>query len=508
MNVDQDLAEQGEGEGAPEAGTSSDGEKKTGASIWTSGATRGAYQIGVTKWADSYKITRGRANPLWEQSGGSDYFDSVSNQTKQDAEAFLNKRVEIFRPDGKIMYAPSGTKILGNFTVDAMDGSKFRNSLMPLISKENGGLGNAQTQQWIPSDWSKIVKLNSVSTFITPDNIKYHAVFRHPVLQQLAKNDPSARSFYATSPQPNGWKFTGYYTDGNNTPFVGIQVEKGFWEEWKYLILAGASIVAAIAIPGIGGLIVSIGIDLFSAALQYVEGDTIGSGISVILAFIPVIGRTIPALKIPKEVAENLAKGLAPLKSEQEIYDFVKGLKNQQERYFLQKLLAEDPKKLTALIEKELFGTVTQQNAGNVVIRLNELIKNKVLDKVKAEKWYKSLGLRRFGFDITASGLVMYVGIKAGDFLNKKAQEQALQGLIPSDLDIKIAELAIKVKNQDNATYSMVIAPIFEKYGQMYDVDDEVKLNKLRKIQLGVLETFLKNPNQDLEVLADKLDKE
>jgi hypothetical protein len=68
LNYNQDLSEEGEGEGAPESGTSSDGEKKTGATLWTSGATRGAYQLGVTKWADSYKITRGRANPLWEQS--------------------------------------------------------------------------------------------------------------------------------------------------------------------------------------------------------------------------------------------------------------------------------------------------------------------------------------------------------------------------------------------------------------------------------------------------------
>ena len=107
MNVDQDLAEQGEGEGAPEAGTSSDGEKKTGASKWESGVSRGpANQIGVTKWADSYKITRGKANPLWEQTPpartnrlsllnldrptvGSDYFASVSNQNKQRADAMV-----------------------------------------------------------------------------------------------------------------------------------------------------------------------------------------------------------------------------------------------------------------------------------------------------------------------------------------------------------------------------------------------------------------------------------
>jgi len=69
LNLNKEITEQGEGEGAPEAGTSSDGEQKTGATKWESGVTRGpANQIGVTKWADSYKITRGRANPLSEQS--------------------------------------------------------------------------------------------------------------------------------------------------------------------------------------------------------------------------------------------------------------------------------------------------------------------------------------------------------------------------------------------------------------------------------------------------------
>jgi hypothetical protein len=69
LNSNQDLSEEGEGEGAPESGTSSDGDVKTGASKWESGVTRGlANQIGVTKWADSYKITRGRSNPLWEQA--------------------------------------------------------------------------------------------------------------------------------------------------------------------------------------------------------------------------------------------------------------------------------------------------------------------------------------------------------------------------------------------------------------------------------------------------------
>ena len=57
--------------GAPAAGTSGDGEKKTGATKWESGVTRGpANQIGVTKWSDVVGSTlkRGKANPLSEQS--------------------------------------------------------------------------------------------------------------------------------------------------------------------------------------------------------------------------------------------------------------------------------------------------------------------------------------------------------------------------------------------------------------------------------------------------------
>jgi hypothetical protein len=55
---------------APDTGTSSDGEKKTGATKWESGVTRGpANQIGVTKWSDTVgsSLKRGKANPLSEQ---------------------------------------------------------------------------------------------------------------------------------------------------------------------------------------------------------------------------------------------------------------------------------------------------------------------------------------------------------------------------------------------------------------------------------------------------------
>jgi hypothetical protein len=487
LNKTQDLTEEGEGEGAPESGTSSDGEKKTGASKWESGVTRGpGNQIGVTKWADSYKITRGRANPLSEQD--------------------TSNLVQILRPDGKVMYAPANTQILGVFTQEQMGGEKFKDSIKIFLSKERGGLGNRQTDAWIPSDWSKMIKLNSVSGFKTPDNIIYKSVLKHPTLENLRKKGGTWNQFYTLDPEPYGWKFVGYFSDETKKSFVGVVPEKSFWDEWKYVMLAGASIIAVIAFPGIGGILFSIGIDLFSAGLQYIEGDTIGAGVSTILAFIPVIGRVIPALKVADDVALKLAKEFAPLTDEVAILNKVKSLP-QQERYFMQKLLAEDPKKLTALIEKEIVSHVNQKNAGEVVSKLNELIKNKTLDKVKATTLYNSLTLRRFGFDLTASGLILYGEMKYKDFLNNKAQEQVMNGVAPDEEDIIIAKLAKKVKDGDPATYSMTILPIIDQYRERYDVDDENLLNKLRKIQKGLFEAYLKDPNSDFEVIAKELDK-
>jgi hypothetical protein len=406
---------------APDAGTSSDGEKKTGATKWESGVTRGpGNQIGVTKWSDTVgsSLKRGKANPLSEQ--GTSTF------------------VKILRPDGKVMNAPLNTQIIGTFDADSMGGGKFKESLKNLLSKENGGLGNKQTQAWVPSDWSRIIKLGSVSTFRTPDNKTYKAIIRHPKLDEFDKKNATWDDFYALDPDPNGWAFKGYFTD-QGTAFTGIkevEPEKSFWDEWKYWILAGASIVAVIVIPGIGGLLLSIGLDLTAAAMQYAEGDTIGAGVSVILAFLPVIGKFIPALKVSEEVATKLAKQFAPLKTEAEILAMVKSLP-QQERYLMQKLLAEDPKKLTALIEKEMFGHVTQTNATEVVTKINELIKNKVLDKVKAEKLYKSLGLKRFGFDLAAT-----VGVAGGGVII-----QQVTGTTEKETTNKLMNSKAPVKN-------------------------------------------------------------
>jgi hypothetical protein len=108
FNEDELISEEGDdaAAAAPESGTSSDGENKTGASKWESGATRGpGNQIGVTKWSDVVGSTlkRGKANPLSEQAKpqsksfikpvmpkvSSDYFATVDSYNKRRAKDSL-----------------------------------------------------------------------------------------------------------------------------------------------------------------------------------------------------------------------------------------------------------------------------------------------------------------------------------------------------------------------------------------------------------------------------------
>ena len=63
--------QEGTAGGGVEAGTSDAG--GTGAKTWETGLTRGSANPaggGVSHWADSYSISRGKANPLWEEEDG------------------------------------------------------------------------------------------------------------------------------------------------------------------------------------------------------------------------------------------------------------------------------------------------------------------------------------------------------------------------------------------------------------------------------------------------------
>jgi hypothetical protein len=187
---------------APEAGTSSDGANKTGASKWESGVTRGpGNQIGVTKWSDvvGSSLKRGKANPLQEQYG---------------------ENVTILTPNGVKMQAPAGTKILSYFTQTEINGGGFfKDSLRYWYPKSQGGEGNSYTEEWLPDNWSRIITLNSVAQFQLPNGKIYSARISHPKLNAISGQP--MQKFFELDPDPNGWRFNGYF-DRNGKGFVGL----------------------------------------------------------------------------------------------------------------------------------------------------------------------------------------------------------------------------------------------------------------------------------------------
>jgi hypothetical protein len=59
----EEMSEQEDGGGDT---TGDSDATNAGISTWVSGVSRGpANQIGISKWADIYSITRGKGNPLW-----------------------------------------------------------------------------------------------------------------------------------------------------------------------------------------------------------------------------------------------------------------------------------------------------------------------------------------------------------------------------------------------------------------------------------------------------------
>jgi hypothetical protein len=171
----------------------------------------------------------------------------------------------------------------------------------------------------------------------------------------------------------------------------------------------------------------------------------------------------------------------------------------------MQKLLSEDPKKLTALIEKELFNNVTTNNVDDVVGKLNKLIKEKTLSKVKAESIFKSLGLKRFGFDFGVSGVI---GLAGGGLKYYLAQVNKIEASdIPIDQkQIEIGQLIDEIYNKNPEDYETKIYPVLNKYSS-YNTGGDEEIRKLVNIQIAVIKAYSENSNKDLFKVAEEANK-
>jgi len=293
-----------------------------------------------------------------------------------------------------------------------------------------------------------------------------------------------------------------------NRELVSWIAKETNWDAWGQWALMGGSILAATFIPGAQGLWISIGLDVIAATdLYFNKKDNFGAGIAGILAFVPLIGNSLKIGKVSVEMAQSLAKTLAPLKTEEQVLSALSKL-SKQEQYIVQQVLKQDPNTLNNLIKGIVMSKVaTKQEALRVATQINNLLKSGQLPKASAAAFYKNLNLKRFGFDLAVSGAVIVAGEGLRYYFNKKSRNAVIQGMTPPPSDVEIAQLAEKVDKMNRSDFENKIVPIFEKYGKLYDSSDETKLNRLRKVQKSVLLAYIKNPKSDLNAIAINTDK-
>jgi len=298
-------------------------------------------------------------------------------------------------------------------------------------------------------------------------------------------------------------------TNRENRELVNFIRKETNWDAWGQWALMGGSILAACFIPGAQGLWISIGLDVIAAAdLYFNKKDNFGAGIAGILAFVPLIGKSLKIGQVSVEMAQSLAQKLAKLNSEELVLEAIEKM-SKQEKYIVQQILKQDPNTLNNLIKGVVSSKVaTKQEALRVVVKINNLLKSGQLPKASAAAFYKNLNLKRFGFDLGISGLVIVAGESLRYYFNKKSRNAMIQGMAPPPSDVEIAQLAEKVDKMNRNDFENKIVPIFTKYGAMYDSGtDETKLNKLRRIQKSVLLAYIKNPKVDLNTIATNADK-
>jgi len=101
------------------------------------------------------------------------------------------------------------------------------------------------------------------------------------------------------------------------------------WEEWGPTLLNLASISVAVLGPATWPLLlVSAGMDLAAAEMQYKQGDNEGAKLSALLAFTPFLGKF--AIKVPKAAADNLAQKFVNAKTKTEIDNIVATLSKEE----------------------------------------------------------------------------------------------------------------------------------------------------------------------------------
>lgn len=185
------------------------------------------------------------------------------------------------------------------------------------------------------------------------------------------------------------------------------------WDDWGQWALTLGSIAAAFFIPGAQGLGIAASLDLVAAADQYFrQKDSVGAGVSTVLAFIPFVGDAIGVGKLSNKTITNLINKFGPLKTKQQVLVALKTLPEKSiERYTIEQILKKNPNEIARLINTlSKNGIRTKNEATNVVNNINKLYREGKLTKQGVKNLFSKLGLQRFAFDLGLSGQIIFIG--------------------------------------------------------------------------------------------------
>jgi len=534
-----ELEEQSEPPAAePEKGTSdkqAGGQGYPEVGKWESGVTRGpGNQVGITKWADvvGSKLTRGKANPLKEQEEPllSDKADQLKKErdekTKKEEDEFFKKFVNYPTPSGynkpnKITLPRSVGENKTKVILFDGDGNKKVNDFFKLYLTDN----RYKKYDWVvptPKYLNELLPSGTISKF-TVNNVWYF-----PSLKRVNDN-------------PLYYQFNGYYTKDNNYPYKlnmflndkdipeSLKEKTGFWDEWGNMIIMSAGLVISFWVPGSLGLWVGLGIDSVLVVNSILLEDNVSAILGIVCAFLPFIGLGLKIGEVSVSQARRITGALKYCKTEEDIVNLINGvsktpggrLLTNQDRYVLQKLKDIDPKEIGKLMEgsilekinilKKQNTIVSKQELQKIYENVNELYKKGIIDKVKAEKFYKTFGFETslfiigsiFGIGFISKildGLKQYYMVKNNDFSGDPNYMKYI------NLEETFYQLDHDLVGEKRQKYEQQIEPIHKKYQELCKStfpDNEFSV-RLLSICIDVMRKYNENENVNLDSVANQ----
>jgi hypothetical protein len=306
-----------------------------------------------------------------------------------------------------------------------------------------------------------------------------------------------------------------------------LREKTGFWNEWGNMILVSAGLIISFWVPGSIGLWVGLGIDSVAVINSILLEDSVGAILGIVCAFLPFIGMGLKIGEVSVSQARRITGALKYCKTEEELANLINGvsktpggrLLTNQDRYVLQKLKDIDPKEIGKLMEgsilekinilKKQNTIVSKQELQKIYENVNELYNKGIIDKVKADKFYKRFGFETLSFVVGSifgigfiseilKGLKQYYMIKNKDFSGDPNYVKFI------NLQETFLQLDRDLVGEKRQKYEQQIEPIHKKYQELCKStfsDNEFDI-RLLSICIDVMRKYNENENVNLDNVA------